>query len=141
MNRHGMNMNKQKGFSLIELMITITIIGIIMGIAVPSYQENVMKSARGEGMSESLDIMRSQENYFANNFTYTTDLTALNHSDPHVTASNRYEISASACSGGLALTQCVLLTAEAIGGQVDDGDLTLDSQGNRTHGSENSWIK
>lgn len=133
-------MNKQGGFNLIELMAVIAIIGIIASIAVPSYQKSVMKSARGEGMTETLDMMRSQENFFANNFTYSTDLTDLNYSDPHISANGKYQISASKCAG-LDLTQCVLLTATAVNGQVDDGDLTLDSQGNRTHGTGTSWVK
>lgn len=133
-------MKHQKGFNLIELMVVVAIIGIIATIAVPSYNKSVAKSARGEGMSEILDIMRSQENFFANNFTYTTDLSNLNYTTPYTTSSGRYTVTAAACAG-LALTQCVNLTATAIGGQVVDGNLTLDSQGNRTHGSNASWIK
>ena len=134
-------MQNQQGFSLIELVVVVAIIGLIASIAVPSYQDNVRKSARSEGMSETLDIMRAQENFFANNYNYTTNLTELNFSDPHVTTNGRYRITAGTCTGGLELTQCVLLTATAIGAQPDDGNLTLDSQGNRTHGSETSWLK
>lgn len=138
-------MNKQNGFNLIELLVVVTIIGIIASVAVPAYQSNVTKSARGEGMTETLDIMRAQENFFANNFTYTTNLTQLNYNNPHVTTSGRYQVSASQCTDNdgniMALTQCILLTATAIGGQVDDGNLTLDSQGNRTHRNNNTWIK
>jgi len=134
-------MKNQQGFSLIELIVVVAIIGIIASIAIPSYQNNVQKSARSEGMSETLDLMRAQENFFANNYNYTTNLTELNFNDPHVTANGRYEITAGACTGGLDLTQCILLTATAIGGQVEDGDLTLDSQGNRTHKNNTSWTK
>ncbi len=122
-------------------MVVVAIIGIIAAVGVPSYQSSVLKSTRGEGMTATLDVMRAQENFFANNFRYSTDLTELNYSNPHVTSNGRYSISASTCNGGLALTQCVLLTATAIGAQVDDGNLSLDSQGNRTHGIKTSWIK
>lgn len=144
-NKAGTRMDSQKGFNLIELMVVVAIIGIISTIAVPAYQKNVAKSARGEGMTETLDVMRAQENFFANNFTYTTNLTQLNYSNPHVTANGRYQISAETCTdsdgNAMPLTQCILLTSTAIGGQVDDGNLTLDSQGNRTHGNNSSWIK
>ena len=132
-------MIKQKGFSLIELIIAVTIIGIIASIAIPSYQRNVVKTGQAEGKSELLDVMRSQENYFANNFTYTTDLTHLNYNSVHTTSGDRYSITASTCSGGLDLTQCVLLTAVGIGSQVSDGNLTLNSQGSRTHNGVNGW--
>lgn len=133
-------MKSQSGFSLIELIVVVTIIGIIASIAVPSYNRSIMKSARGEGMTEMLDVMRSQENYFANAFTYTTDLTQLNLSSPHITANGRYSISAALCNG-LLLTQCVSLTATALAGQADDGDLTLDSRGNRSHDGTPSWTR
>ncbi|NVK38517.1 MAG: prepilin-type N-terminal cleavage/methylation domain-containing protein [Gammaproteobacteria bacterium] len=131
---------KQKGFNLIELMIVVVIIGIIASIAVPAYQDNVVKSSRGDGMTTLLDIMRAQENFFANEYTYTTNLTELNYSSSQSSASGKYKITASAC-GAEALTACVRLTATAQGGQASDGNLTLDSRGNRTHGSSSSWPK
>lgn len=133
-------MRNQQGFNLIELMVVVAIIGIISAIALPSYTKNVQKTARGEGMTEMLNIMRSQENYFANEFTYTTNLTDLNTTDPYITQSDRYSVQASACPG-LALNLCVQLTGTAINGQVGDGNLTLDSRGNRTHNGQPGWTK
>jgi type IV pilus assembly protein PilE len=131
---------KQKGFSLIELMIVVVIIGILASVAVPAYQKNVMRSSRGDGMTTLLDIMRAQENFFANEFTYTADLTELNYNAAQDSASGKYSITASAC-GGDPLTQCVSLTATAQQGQVADGNLTLDSRGNRTHNGSSGWPK
>ncbi len=135
-------MRKKQGFTLIELMITVTIIGIITSIAIPSYYSNVISSARrAEGMPALLDIMRAQENFYANNFTYTSDLTDLNYSDPSITDSDRYSISASICGAGIALTSCILLRATGINAQAGDGFLELDSIGNRNHnGGTDGWL-
>lgn len=130
---------KQNGFSLIELMVVLTIVGIITTIAVPSYQSSIVRSARGEGMSEILDIMRAQENYFANNFAYTTDLRDLGFAAAtHSAADNRYTITAVACTD-LTLTQCISISGTAINAQVDDGNLVLNSQGLRTRGTNLNW--
>jgi type IV pilus assembly protein PilE len=129
----------QKGFTLVELMVVIAIIGIITAIAVPSYQDRVARSIRGEATTDLVDVMRSQEDYFANEYTYTTDLTDMNYTVPHTTANNYYSITAAQCPGGLALTQCVRLTATAINQQATDGDFTLDSGGNRTFRNVAGW--
>jgi type IV pilus assembly protein PilE len=131
---------KHKGFSLIELMVVVTIIGILVALGAPAYQNYVQRASRGDGMTALLDIMRAQENFFANEFTYTTDLTEMNYNASQSSSSGNYIITASAC-GNDPLTQCVRLIATAQQGQVSDGNLTLDSQGNRTHGSKASWPK
>jgi type IV pilus assembly protein PilE len=49
-------MAKMKGFTLIEMMITVAIVGIIAAIAVPSYQSSVRKSNRAEAKTELTDV-------------------------------------------------------------------------------------
>jgi type IV pilus assembly protein PilE len=133
-------MKYQHGFTLMELMITVVIVGILSSIAIPQYQSYLLKSYRSEGMTELLDIMRSQENYFSNSYTYTIDFTHLGRATtPYITTSGKYSISAATCSGSLDLTQCVFLTASPLGSQISDGPLTLDSQGNKTRNGVNRW--
>lgn len=133
---------KQQGFTLIELTLVVVIIGILTSVAIPAYQSNVIRASRGDGMSALLNIMRAQEDYFANEFTYTEDLTELNYDAAHTTASGKYKITASACGGADLINQCVMLTATAQLGQTKDGNLTLDSRGNRTHaGNPGGWPK
>lgn len=132
-------MNKQTGFSLIELMVTVVIIGIITSVAVPSYQRYVVEASRIEGMTALLDIMRLQEDYFANNLTYTDNLVNLNYTGPVETDSGRYLITADECTG-LELTDCIELTATAQFAQSEDGNLVLDSRGIRSRDGVAGWI-
>lgn len=131
-------MKMQKGFSLIELMMVVAIISIIASIAIPAYQRNIQKSSHDNAMNELLDIMRAQENYFANNFSYTDDLSDINYSNPHTVESDKYRISAGTCADGSAITSCVLLTATPINGQPR-GAMTLNSRGEKTQNGSSGW--
>ncbi len=64
-------MNKQKAFTLIELMITVAIVGILASIAIPSYQDSVMKSRRADAKGELLGFANAMERYFTVNNKYT----------------------------------------------------------------------
>ena len=62
--------NKSMGFTLIELMITVAIIGVLGAIAYPSYQDSVRKSRRAEGRSAMMEVLQQQERYMTQNNTY-----------------------------------------------------------------------
>ncbi len=126
-------------------MVVLAIIGIIASVAIPSYQRHVVKTYRtDDAMPALLDMMRAQENYFANEYTYATDMTHINYGangSAFTIPSGRYEISAAVCDATTAITACVLLTATPKGSQVSDGNLTLDSRGNRSHNGTSGWVK
>ena len=122
---------KQKGFSLIELMIVVSIIGVLASIAIPSYESYILRSNRSEGQSLALAILRSQETYSINNLTYTTNLTDLGLASPYIAPSGNYQFTLGQC-GADDISECVEITAKALGRQTNDGDLTINSRGIRT---------
>ena len=65
-----------KGFTLIEMLIVVAILGIISMVAIPSYQDYARKGKRAEGRISLLAAAQMQERYFTANNTYTTSLSA-----------------------------------------------------------------
>ena len=63
-------MNKQKAFTLIELMITVAIVGILASIAYPSYQDSVMKSRRADVKGVLLGLANAMERHFTETNSY-----------------------------------------------------------------------
>ncbi len=66
-----MFINKQtKGFTLIELMIAVAIVGILAAIAVPSYQESMRKSRRADAQGALMNFANGMERHFTEANTY-----------------------------------------------------------------------
>lgn len=61
---------RSSGFTLIELMIVIAIIGILAGIAYPSYTAYVERGRRSDGQSALLDLSHRMDQYFSENKSY-----------------------------------------------------------------------
>jgi type IV pilus assembly protein PilE len=68
-----------RGFTLIELMITVAIVAILAAVALPSYQSYVMRSKRADAKNALLDLASRQERYFSINNAYTNDAALLGY--------------------------------------------------------------
>src|SRR5580692_9710111 len=75
----SISMNRHTGFSLIELMIVVSIITILAAIAVPSYNSSVRKSRRTEAKTAITDFAAREERLYATQNAYSTDPVALGY--------------------------------------------------------------
>ena len=72
-----MSQRKQGGFTLLELMIVVVIIGILAALSYPSYMQYVISTKRTAATSVLLQVADRQQQFFMDNKTFTADMTNL----------------------------------------------------------------
>lgn len=110
----GSKPSKVSGFTLIELMIVVAVVGILATIAYPSYTDYVVRNNRSEAPRELVRLANLQEQLFVDSRAYTADISDLGvgSSAEWVTPSTHYKISATVVGNTF------ILTAAAQGAQA-----------------------
>lgn len=119
---------KSSGFTLIELMIAVAVVGIIAAIALPSYKEQVNKSRRADGKALLSNMTQQLERCYSKFGRYNSGCSVANNTAQ--TSEDGYYI---VTPTGITATT-YSLTAVAQSAQKEDkicADLTLDQTGEK----------
>ncbi|BFT29721.1 type IV pilin protein [Alteromonas sp. D210916BOD_24] len=130
---------QQSGFSLIELMIVVTIIGIVAAVAYPSYQNVVADGYRGTGQADLLALASAMERHHSSLFSYegaassggnsgTPAIFASYSPSSEPEANKRYDLTIVAAD---AISYQLKATPVAGTGQANDGALFYFSDGRK----------
>lgn len=127
-------MKRQRGFTLIELMVVVGIISLLAAIAYPAYGQYVLKGHRSSAQAYLLDLAHAQSQYFADNRAYAESTDELGIDVP-ASVAQRYEITIEA--GATPPTYTITAAPLPDGPQKeDDFNLTINQAGTKTPGDK-----
>lgn len=144
---------QHKGFTLIELMIVLAIVGILASVVMPGYKDYVLEGVRSRMQADLYSILELQERYYIDTFTYADDMKKLGFNVPDGSGytyvyqgSEAYSVTVEPCIGATypsapPISRCFILTAEAKGEQTYDGNLLIDNRGREEHNFAGSVLR
>lgn len=131
-----MNRARQRGFTLIETLTVIVVLGVLVAIAIPSWQQHVLRTRRSSAKEMLLQVQIAQEKFFGRNARYATTAEISRPEPaglglPALAANPDYQLSLATAADGLAF----IATARATAAQTADTHcvtFTIDHVGMRT---------
>jgi type IV pilus assembly protein PilE len=126
------------GFTLIELMIVVVVVGVLTLVAYPTYNSFTVKANRAEAKSYLMHLAQRQQLYFNDSRTYAADVDTLKSPAPARVARN-YDVEADdfmVIDAGPPPTFIITATPKLGTSQAGDGVLSIDNTGAKLHGSE-----
>lgn len=130
-----MNRNTSRGFTLVELLVTVAIVGILAAIAYPSYAAYLVRSNRSAAQAHLMDVAQAETQYMADTRTYASTLTDLKITTPAKVGA-LYDISIEVAEVGSPPAFTITATPKTGSTQESDGELSINSAGERTPGDK-----
>jgi type IV pilus assembly protein PilE len=131
-------MRRSRGFTLIEIIVVVAIIGILASIAFPAYQNQMRKSNRAAAKAWMLGIANVETMYLSTARAYG-DLTALGTAaTPPAEVTNFYTPTITVAAGAPP-TYTITVTPKTGTVQVADGWLAVDQDGTKTSQYSDKW--
>ena len=124
------------GLTLVELMVSVAIVGVLAAVAYPAYVDHYAQSYRSDVMRELVKAVNRQEAYYSDQMTYTANMTNLGYStDPYVVENAMFTIDVVETEG-MDLTQTFELKATAVTAQKNNdpacASLTINHLGEKS---------
>ncbi len=127
-------MRFMKGFTLLELMITIAVTGILASVAYPSYQQHMRKAHRTAAQAHLMDITQRQQQFFVDSRSYASSVDDLSIQTPREVL-DFYTISITPLAGPPPSFR-VTATPKPSTIQTIDGPISIDHTGEKTPSSK-----
>ena len=131
-----MERKNHHGFTFIEVIIVVMIIGLLVSFALPQYQRYAQKTNRTEAMAYLQRMLDAQERYYMDHRTYHLDLNTVSQGlATEIDQTSLYTYHFEVCENSNGLKECILAVAQPnpLGLQKDDGNLSQSSRGERHH--------
>jgi type IV pilus assembly protein PilE len=124
-------MRKSAGFSLLELMIAVGIIGILAAIVIPNFTEYLARSSRADTQAYLMELAQRQQQFLMDARTYATTEAQLQATRPS-SFDRRYTLAIVTGNNPPTFT----ITATPQGPQAGDGNLVIDQAGTKTRNGD-----
>lgn len=108
----------QQGFTVIELMITVLVVGILAAVSYPSYVQYIIRANRSAAESFILGVANQQEQYMLDARQYATTMTLLGYTSLPTEVSKNYNVTLNVDNNPVTPPPTYVITATPTGAQL-----------------------